>query len=562
MMLGLSIRSLLLGLFGVMVLIIAGQGFLANNKVAAVNDSVVDLATNWLPSVDVLREMDAIVDKYRLAEARHIMSSEDAAMRSIEQEMDRIVAALKDARKRYEPMIASDEERRTYEEIVRSWDAYERLHADLLKLSQANRNEEAAALFKGETWKAFTAISAGIEKDIRINLQGAKEATDKAAANYSATHFTTLFIIAIGVIIAAGAMAFSFFGISRPLGRLTGAMTRMASGNLDITVPGAGRGDEIGDMAKTVTVIRENASRDAAEKAEAAKREEAVRARQRKTEMHKLAADFEAAVGEIVGSVASASTELEAAATTLTHTAENTQQLSTVVAGAAEEASSNVQSVASATEELTSSVNEIGRQVQEASRIASEAVGQAQQTDSRINELSQAAARIGDVVKLITAVAEQTNLLALNATIEAARAGEAGRGFAVVAQEVKSLAAQTAKATDEITSQIAGMQTATQASVTAIKEIGATIGRISEISTTIALAVEQQGSATQEIARNVQQASTGTTQVASNIVDVNRGAGETGSASGEVLSSAQALSAEGNKLKVEVARFLETVRAA
>jgi methyl-accepting chemotaxis protein len=189
-------------------------------------------------------------------------------------------------------------------------------------------------------------------------------------------------------------------------------------------------------------------------------------------------------------------------------------------------------------------------------------VTQAQQTDDRINELSQAAGRIGDVVKLITAVAEQTNLLALNATIEAARAGEAGRGFAVVAQEVKTLAAQTAKATDEISTQIAGMQTATQVSVTAIKEIGSTIGRISEIATTIASAVEEQGAATQEIARNVQQAAAGTTQVASNIVEVNRGAGETGSASSQVLSSAQALSAEGNKLKDEVNKFLATVRAA
>jgi len=221
-----------------------------------------------------------------------------------------------------------------------------------------------------------------------------------------------------------------------------------------------------------------------------------------------------------------------------------------------------VQSVASATEEMTSSVNEISRQVQESAKISGEAVKQARDTDARINALSQAAGRIGDVVKLITAIAEQTNLLALNATIEAARAGEAGRGFAVVASEVKQLASQTAKATDEISTQIAGMQTATQESVAAIKEIGGTIARISEIASTIAAAVEEQGAATQEIARNVGEAAKGTAQVASNITDVNRGAGETGSASSQVLSSAQSLSSESNHLKAEVDKFLSTVRAA
>jgi len=284
--------------------------------------------------------------------------------------------------------------------------------------------------------------------------------------------------------------------------------------------------------------------------------------RERRETLAKLADSFSATVGNIVDTVSSASTELEAAAGTLTKTAEQTQQLSATVAAASEEASANVQSVASATEEMTSSVNEISRQVQESAKIANEAVQQAQETDARINALSQAAGRIGDVVKLITAIAEQTNLLALNATIEAARAGEAGRGFAVVASEVKNLASQTAKATEEIGAQIAGMQSATQNSVAAIKEIGATIGRISSIASTIAAAVEEQGAATQEIARNVGEAAKGTAQVASNITDVNQGAGETGSASSQVLSSAQSLSGESNRLKLEVDKFLSTVRAA
>jgi methyl-accepting chemotaxis protein len=342
---------------------------------------------------------------------------------------------------------------------------------------------------------------------------------------------------------------------------MTLAMRELASGRLDLAIPGVGRRDEIGAMAAAVEVFKGNAIERLRLEAEA-KEGERRAAAQRRADMHRLADEFQDAVGAIVNTVSANSTQLEAAAGILTKTAAVTQQLSGSVAAASEQASANVQSVASATEEMTSSVNEISRQVQESARIAGGAVKQAQQTDARINALSQAAGRIGDVVKLITAIAEQTNLLALNATIEAARAGEAGRGFAVVASEVKQLASQTAKATDEIGTQIAGMQTATRESVAAIKEIGTTIDRISQIASTIAAAVEEQGAATQEIARNVGEAAKGTQQVAGNITDVNRGAGETGSASAQVLSSAQSLSSESNHLKAEVDKFLMTVRAA
>jgi methyl-accepting chemotaxis protein len=348
---------------------------------------------------------------------------------------------------------------------------------------------------------------------------------------------------------------------TRQLLRLAEAMKRIADGDLETVVPYATRSDEVGVMAKTVEVFKANAFarlRLEAEQVEAGTRA----ATTRKQELATLADGFEAAIGEIVEQVAATSTELEAAAGTLTRTAQNTQALSDSASTASQEASTNVQSVASATEELTSSVGEIARQVEESSTIAGEAVTQAQRTDSRIAALSQAAGRIGDVVKLITAIAEQTNLLALNATIEAARAGEAGRGFAVVAQEVKALAAQTAKATDEIGTQIAGMQTATQDSVAAIKEIGATIGRVAQIATSIAEATARQGAATQEIARSVTLAASGTSQVATNIGHVTQGASETGSASAQVLSSAQALSSEGSRLKLEVQKFLSTVRAA
>ncbi len=385
---------------------------------------------------------------------------------------------------------------------------------------------------------------------------------DEVMAETAQANRVNQIMTAIVILSLIASMAFSFLGISRPMMRLNGALGEMAGGNLDVVIPGAGRGDEIGDLAKTVTVIRENAEQKARDEADAKIRQDQIAAQQRKADMIKLADNFETAVGEIVETVSSASTELEASAGTLTTTAERAQELTTMVAAASEEASTNVQSVASATEELSSSINEIGRQVQESARMATDAVGQARATNDRVSELSKAAGRIGDVVELINTIAEQTNLLALNATIEAARAGEAGRGFAVVASEVKALAEQTSKATGEIGQQISGIQAATQDSVNAIKEISGTIEKLSEISSTIAAAVEEQGAATQEISRNVQQAAEGTQQVSSNITDVQRGASETGIASTQVLSAAQSLSGDSNRLKLEVEKFLDSVRAA
>jgi methyl-accepting chemotaxis protein len=343
------------------------------------------------------------------------------------------------------------------------------------------------------------------------------------------------------------------------LGELAGAMDQMRDGHYDVAIPHTARADEIGVMARAVDGFRENFV--AVNQQENA-RKNADAAAERKALLEKIAGDFQAVVGGIVGAVSSASGELTSTAATLTTTAETTQRLSTTVGSASEEASTNVQSVASATEEMVASIGEIGRQVQESNQIASQAVDQAAKTDDRIIKLAQAASRIGDVTQLITSIAEQTNLLALNATIEAARAGEAGKGFAVVAQEVKQLASQTAKATNEISTQIAEMQAATQESVTAIKEIGGTIKRISEIATTIASAVEQQGVATQEITRNIQQAAHGTTQVASNISEVRSGAAKTGSGAADVLTAAKSLGEQSGRLRTEVDKFLATVRAA
>jgi methyl-accepting chemotaxis protein len=412
------------------------------------------------------------------------------------------------------------------------------------------------------TSESFSAVEPVIEavskavNDIRIEAERSNTAMRD---NIQRQMEIAILLIAFVVL---GAGLFIGRSVSKPLTAMTAAMIDLAKGNFSIVLPGLGRADEVGEIAQAVETFKVNAEQKAREEAEAKIRQDKIVAELRKADMHKLADAFEGAVGEIVEMVSSAATELEASANTLTTTAERSQQLAIAVAAASEEASTNVQSVASASEELTASVNEISRQVQESSRVASDAVDQAQKTNDRVGELSKAAARIGDVVELINTIAGQTNLLALNATIEAARAGESGRGFAVVASEVKALAEQTAKATGEIGQQIAGIQAATQDSVGAIKEIGDTIGRMSEISSTIAAAVEEQGAATQEISRNIQQAAEGTSQVSSNITDVQRGASETGSASSQVLSAAQSLSVESNRLKLEVGKFLSSVRAA
>jgi methyl-accepting chemotaxis protein len=398
-----------------------------------------------------------------------------------------------------------------------------------------------------------------IEGELRRDFNAAKGKTDGTIADViwlQQLAGIIMLLLGIGVAYLMGR------SIVNPLTALTGAMRELAGGNFDVLLPGLGRKDELGQMAKAVEAFKVRAAEKAEQEAEARASEAQTLEAQRREVLHKLANDFESAVGTVVGAVGTAASELENAAHSLTNTAETTEQLVMVVADASQSASSNVQTVAAASEEMATSVAEVGRQVQESSKIATEAVEQARQTDIRINELSQAASRIGDVVKLITAIAEQTNLLALNATIEAARAGDAGRGFAVVASEVKQLASQTAKATEEIGTQIASMQHATADSVAAIKAISTTINRVSEIATVIAAAVEEQSVATQEIARNVQNAAKGTMEVADNIGDVRTGAKETGAASAQVLGSAKALSAEGGRLKTEVANFLQTVRAA
>ncbi len=383
----------------------------------------------------------------------------------------------------------------------------------------------------------------------------------EAAADDSNSLVTLLwFLLGAGLAVSGVVVYLTTRSIAPPLQSMTNVMGKLAGGELTIDIPATQRRDEIGHIAKAVLVFKENMikARDAAKREAEEQKAREVRAQK----IDGLTRDFDSDVSLVVKTVASATTEMQATASSMTATAEETSRQATAVAAAAEEASTNVQTVASASEELSSSITEISRQVSDSARIAAQAVEEAQHTNETVQGLADAAQKIGDVVKLINDIAGQTNLLALNATIEAARAGDAGKGFAVVASEVKSLANQTAKATEDIATQINAIQSATQSAVGAIQGIGKTIGEISQIATTIASAVEEQGAATQEIARNVQQAASGTTEVTSNISGVNQAAAETGTAATQVLASASELSQQSETLRGQVEKFLAAVKAA
>lgn len=557
----LTLKTTLIGIVSVLVLQIAGQAFMATTKSQDINSKAAELATIWLPSVRVLGEIKYLATRVRLFESRITLIPDATLRRDTTTRKNEAISQMGQKFVTYQAVITSPEEKRIWDTFIDKWTAYLVVEKQIMTLVAGDKTSEAISLLNGPGAKNFNDALAALDLAIDFNNRGAARSVTEANETYTSAKLTTLVLATVALLIGLGSALMVIFRVTSPLQRMNNTMGVIAAGDLNETIPYTDRRDEIGDMANALQVFKENGLR--VREMEAEQKEGELRmAAQRKADMQKLANDFEAAVGEIVDTVSSASTELEASAGTLTATAERSEELATTVAAASEEASTNVQSVASATEEMASSVNEISRQVQESASIASQAVDQARTTNDRVGDLAQAAARIGDVVELINTIAGQTNLLALNATIEAARAGEAGRGFAVVASEVKALAQQTAKATGEISQQITSIQNATEQSVTAIKDIGDTIGRMSEIASTIASAVEEQGAATQEISRNVQQAAQGTMQVSSNITDVQRGASETGSASAQVLSAAQSLSRDSNRLKQEVSRFLNSVRAA
>ncbi|HEX4194315.1 MAG TPA: methyl-accepting chemotaxis protein [Stellaceae bacterium] len=556
----LKIREKVMLAFAVILCVTAGLGAFSIERLSAVNAKAADIRDDWMPSTVVLGMVWHDTMRYRQIEATALLAPTPELREKELKTLPVLMAAVAKELKDDEPLVTNGDEQRLADAVKSGWNTYLDLSHKIFDLSAQGDRDGAYGLYVGDARTTFNKFGDTLAQDIEYNKAGGIAAANTGAALYGEARDYILIALSAAVLLCIAIGYGMVCGISHPISAMVEAMKKLAGGDKTIAVPAQGRKDEVGAMADAVQVFKDNMI--TAARLEAEQKAEQGRKEQRQKAVDSYIKDFDKSVGSMLEMVASASTELESTAKSMSMTAELAQRQSTAVAAASEEASTNVQTVASAAEELSSSISEISRQVTESTRITSQAVTETEKTDAQIQGLAEAAQRIGDVVNLINDIAGQTNLLALNATIEAARAGDAGKGFAVVASEVKSLATQTAKATEEISAKIAEMQSATSLSVQAVQGIGQTIARINEIATTIASAVEEQGAATQEIARNVQQASAGTAEVSSNIVGVTKAANDTGAASTQVLGAAGELSKQSESLRGQVDTFLSKIRAA
>ncbi|WP_428375410.1 methyl-accepting chemotaxis protein [Lichenicoccus sp.] len=537
-------------------------GGLAMNRMSAVDAKSADVSSNYLPSEEQSAQLGLAVGNARRLQLRYLLAQPGTA--DAKEAMTRLQASVDQAnraRQKYDRLIDAGAERQRFTAVFDpSWKDFQSALAESERLKDTKQDAAALDVVTGKSEREFYKLSDFSDWDLEYSLNAGLTAANEARALYVSTWWLIAGAIVL-VLMLSSLTAFALIRhISRPLVAMTEAMRSLANKEMTTAIPCVGRGDEIGSMASAVKVFKDNMI--AGARLAADQEAEQSGKAQRVIRVEALVSGFESKVGQMVGMLAAASTEMEATAQTMSTTAVQTNQQASVVASAAEVASVGVQTVAAAAEQLSSSITEISRQVTQSARVSEKAVADVRRTDIVVRALADGAQKIGDVVNLITNIAGQTNLLALNATIEAARAGDAGKGFAVVASEVKSLAQQTAKATDDIGKQIAEVQNATAEAVAAIRGISVVIEEIGAIATMIAAAVEEQGAATAEIARNVQQTAASTRTVTSSIAGVSKAANETGTAAAQVLDAAGDLSRQAEGLSSEVGCFVTDIRAA
>ncbi len=555
-----SIRAKVLLSFALVLLVSAALGLFAMNRLESVNAITHRINGKVVPALRLIGEISTASERYRSQQGISMLTK---ALDQKDGLKKRIALVLERRQKTWASLgklFTTPDEKALYNEAGKLWSEYTAFGDKVLDLDRSGQHDEAVALLNGDLQKAMDRYRKAFQALFDYGVKQSEVHAAESVAVYEAASFGILCGL-LGTLFLCFLAGWTLIAnVSRPIGAMTEAMKKLSAHDLEATIPGTGRRDEIGGMAQAVQVFKDSMIETGRLNAESEKERKAREKRAEKIEA--LTKNFGDKVGSLVHSLVRAASELRHTAKGMNEVADQTNQRSVVVASAAEEASSSVQTVASAAEELASSINEINRQVASSTAMAHDAASGANKTNEIVQNLASTAEKIGSIVELINDIAGQTNLLALNATIEAARAGEAGKGFAVVASEVKSLANQTGKATEEIAAQIGQIQQATSGVVSAIQEIGSKIDGINQISETIASSIKEQQSATQEIAGTIQQTATGTSEVSENIVGVKQASAQTGAAAAEVLTAADALAEEAGELSREVEGFIADIKSA